>query len=92
MKLHVISRIGEPPLELDASQFLAFNDDGTPIVVAAEYGTQGAISVCHAGEGQEKFNRMLHNLGYGRHKVIVDRLSLPQPPSGASLISKPGGF
>jgi hypothetical protein len=90
MIIQILPKIGEQPIQLDAAQFIVLNDAGTPIIVAAEYGPQGAIRVCHAGEGADKFNAAMRAMGYGQHKIIVDELSQPPAPRGARLIGGPG--
>lgn len=74
------------PLKLEASQIVIYQDNGTPIVVAAHYGAAGTIAVASVEHNQLEFNQMLRRLGI-QMTVIVDRLHMPSPPPGARLVA-----
>jgi hypothetical protein len=71
-------------VSLPVSQLVVFNDQGTPIMVAGEYGPPGSIKVAHAADPD--FKQVLRAFGYGRHQIETTNLSLPEPPSGAKLL------
>jgi hypothetical protein len=79
--LQIVPKIGGQPLQLEASQFLVLNDEGTPIAVAGEYGPRGSVRIAHAGEND--FPAVLRAFGYGRHKIEVAFLDSPAAPRGA---------
>jgi hypothetical protein len=74
------------PLRLEANQLIVRNEQGTPICVAAVFGIDRAIAVSKAGD--HDFTQMLRQLGV-HDTVIVDKLVLPKPPPGATLIAGP---
>ena len=87
MTIEIIPRIGGQPLRLEVAQFILFNDDGTPIAVAGEFGPRGTVRIAHAGENS--FPSVMNAFGYGQHKVKVDHLEVPPPPSGARQLILP---
>lgn len=74
------------PLTVHATQVLVCQDNGTPIAVAAEYGTDASQAVSKVGDAD--FNTTLKALGVP-HEVVCDVLDLPKPPPGARLIAGP---
>jgi hypothetical protein len=74
------------PLRLDAAQVIVTHENGTPIYAAAQYGPDGAIAA--ATPDHADFNQILHNLGVDT-TVVVDKIQLPKPPTGARLIMGP---
>jgi len=86
VRVTVIPRVGAPPVVLEASQFVAEDDLGTPIAVGAAYGPDGAYAVSCVG--CPDFRRVLRALGVDR-TVVVDRLVLPRPQPGARLLAGP---
>lgn len=88
MIISIIPKIGGQPIVLDAAQFVAYQDNGTPISVGAEYGPENSQAVSCVGNTD--FERMLRALGV-RSTVVVDRLILPQPQPGAKLLAGPRG-
>lgn len=75
------------PVRMEASQVVVRQNNGTPVMIAADYGEVGNIVVASVAHNPEEFNRTLRQLGIGM-TVIVDRLQMPPPPPGARLISK----
>jgi len=75
------------PLRIPASQLVVFDDNGTPICVAGEYGPDGAYKVSHAAD--EDFNQSLRAFGVGRHQVVTDFLEPPPVPGGARPLTGP---
>ena len=74
------------PLALEASVVLVEHDDGTAVMVAAEYGNND-VAASHAGEAD--FNQTLARLGFDR-LTVCDRLELDPPPSTrARLVTGP---
>ena len=90
MIIQIIPKIGGAPIAVEAAQFAVFNEAGTLIAVAGEYGPKGTIRISHAGEDPNEFESTKRAFGYGQHEVVVDHLSSPPPPSGARLIGGPG--
>lgn len=86
MIIELILRVGEPPLVLNISQFVAYQDNGTPIAVGADYGPDATQAISMVGNPD--FNRVLQILGV-RKTVVVDKLHMPQPQPGARLIAGP---
>ena len=74
------------PVRLSVSQILVRQDNGTPIMVAAEYGANR--SQCCAKVGDKDFLSVLQALGINE-TVICDRIEMPPPPPGARLIAGP---
>jgi len=86
MRIQLIPHIGGQPLVLDVSQFVVYQDNGTPISVGAEHGPHGAQAVSCVG--CPDFQRMLKMLGV-RTTVVVQTLKMPQPTPGARLVAGP---
>jgi hypothetical protein len=76
------------PLVLNASQVLVRQDNGTPIMIAAKFGPDGAEAVGSLGHDAEEFNRFLRACGVNM-TCVVQRLRLPKPPPGARLVAGP---
>lgn len=85
------------PLVLHCNQVVIRQDNGTPIGIFAHYGQEGAYAASIAatckkcGCGMDDFNRLLRALGINT-TVIIDKLDLAKPPSGARLIAGPKPF
>jgi hypothetical protein len=79
---------GGQVLRLDVSQFIAYNGEGTPVVVAGEYGPR-AVKAAHAAD--DDFNRTMAAFGYGRHDIEAELISAASVPDGAKLLAGPGG-
>jgi hypothetical protein len=89
MFIQIIPKIGGQPIVIEASQLAVFGPvNGTPLVVAGEFGPSGAIKVSHAGD--QDFNSTLRAFGYN-HTVTVEALKLDPPPPGGKLIVPGGG-
>lgn len=86
MIVSIIPRVGGTPITLDASQVVVYQDNGTPIAVAAEYGPERSQAVSMAG--QADFQRFLRLLGVNT-TVVVDRLPVTKPHPGAVLVAGP---
>lgn len=86
MKVKLLPKIGGRPVVMDVSQFIVCQDNGTPIMVGAEYGTDNSQAVSMVG--QPDFQRMLQLLGV-HTTVVVDTLQMPAPQPGARLIADP---
>lgn len=86
MIIEIVSRVGGPPVVLEASQFVVRNDQGTPISVGAVYGPDDTDAVSCVGCSD--FQRMLRVLGINT-TVIVNRLAFPKPQPGAVLVAGP---
>ena len=88
MIIDVMNGISGPkPLRLEATQIVVYSDDGTPIMVAGEYGPKGAYRVAHVGDAD--FNQVLRAFGVQRHEVVVDHIDRASVPSGARLLAGP---
>lgn len=79
--------IGSAPIEMEATLVLCQQADGSAIMVAGEYGPEGAIAASHAAD--DDFNRVLRALGLP-YLTVCQRLVLPAPPVGAKLVAGPG--
>ena len=75
------------PVQLEASQVLVMNNEGTPVLIAGEFGPPGCQKVAKVGDSD--FQRTLETFGYGRHDIVVEDVKLPAVPAGAKLLSKP---
>lgn len=88
MIVEIIDGIGGPaPIRFPASQVLVCADDGTPIMIAGEYGLDGTYKVAHVGD--RDFQQVLKAFGVQRHEVIVDHIESAPIPGGAKLIAGP---
>lgn len=85
MIVQLITRTG--PLRIEASQILVENNEGTPIMVAGEFGPPGCQKIAKVGD--DDFQRTLEVFGYGRHEIIVEDLKPPAVPAGAKLLTRP---
>lgn len=74
------------PIVVAASQVVIRLSDGTPVAVAARYGSDGGYAVYHVKDPD--FHKMLRALGV-HTTVVVDNLSMPKPPPGARLVAGP---
>lgn len=86
MYVEIVNRFGEAPLRVPASQVVIKLDDGTPISVAALYGSEGSYCISHCKD--KDFNRILKTLHIDQ-TVICDDVSSSAPPEGARLILGP---
>jgi len=75
-------------LVVPASQIIIRQDDGTPLMVAAVYGPEGAIACGSVSHDEEEFNRFLRMLNI-HQTVMVQRIKMPPPPPGARLVAGP---
>lgn len=57
----IIEQVGKPPLRVAASQIVVRMPDGTPVSVAAEFGTSASVLVSHCADSN--FNENLRKLG-----------------------------
>jgi hypothetical protein len=80
------SGIGSAPIRLSINQIVIRQDNNTIIAVAAEYGMDKCQLVSHVGD--DDFNEVLAKLGI-HETTLCDTLQLPEPPTGARLISAP---
>jgi len=69
-----------------AAQIVVRDNNGTPICVAAVYGSDNTFKVSKAGDPD--FNRTLRELGV-HMTVVCHSLKLPGPQQGARLIAGP---
>jgi len=74
------------PLVLAVNQVIVRQDNGTPILVAAEFGAEKAQAAAKVGDAD--FQHLLRALGINE-TVVCDRVELPGPPPGARLIAGP---
>ena len=89
MKLEILTKgVGGTPLFIDASLVICRLADGTPVMLAGEYGPDGEVRASHALD--DDFNQTLGALGVSQ-LVMCDRLVLPSPPPGAKLLHAPTG-
>lgn len=70
----------------DVSSVVVRQNNGTPIMVAAEVGDGRTQQVAHVKDAD--FHRVLRQLGVS-DTVICDTLLLPPPPLGARLLTGP---
>jgi len=71
--VEIIESIGKPPLRIPASQVVIRMPGGTPVSLAAVYGTDDSVLVSHCEE--EQFNDNLRKLGINE-TVISTKLEL----------------
>jgi len=86
MIIHILTNVSREPVVMHATQVVVFNNQGTPISAAAEYGPEGAQKVVRVGDSD--FERFLKALGVGgdvRVDVVRDDV-----PSGARLLPDTG--
>lgn len=74
------------PLVLSVTQVVVRQDNGTPTMVAAEYGPDDTQAISKVGD--DDFNTTLQNLGI-HDGVVCDTILLPPPPTGARLLAGP---
>ena len=72
-KVEVLERVGVPPLTVDASQVVIRLLDGTPVSVAALFGSEEALMVSHADDSD--FNENLNKLGINE-TVITEKFEI----------------
>lgn len=71
--VEVVQSIGKPPIRLEASQVVVRMPDGTPISLAALYGSQESVMVSHCED--KSFNDNLRKLGINE-TVVTERLKV----------------
>ena len=76
------------PLRVEATQIVIYNDSGTPIAVAGEYGPDRAQKVAHAADAD--FAATLRAFGVARHQVVASELRTTPLNGGARLVDGPG--
>jgi hypothetical protein len=72
-KLEILQQIGKPPQVIEASQVVIRMPNGTPVCVAALYGSDQTILVSHCKDNS--FVNDLNKLGINE-TVIVERLDV----------------
>lgn len=75
------------PLRLTARQIVIRLPNGTPVVIAAEYGPDGCYAVSTYND--DDFNRMLRNLNIDRQPVTVVQAAMAPPINGSVLVAGP---
>jgi hypothetical protein len=88
MFIEILPKVGGTPVRLEASQVLLLLDNGSPVMVAGEYGAEGFVKCAHAMDAD--FQQVLRALGYKNHQVVVDILETTPPPRGARVVAGPG--
>ena len=68
IRLEILTRIGEEPIVLDASQVVVTLPDGSPIALAAVFGGTEGVQVSHCKDPE--FNKILKKLGIDRTTVV----------------------
>ena len=71
--VEVVQGIGKPPIVLEASQVLIRMPDGTPVSLAALYGSSSSVLVSHCED--TNFNNNLRKLGL-RDTVVTEKLKV----------------
>lgn len=74
------------PLRLAINQIVVYQNNGTPVMVAGEYGQDRTQIMARVGD--DDFNRVLRSLGIDMTVMCAD-VELPQLPAGARLIARP---
>jgi hypothetical protein len=88
MLIQIIPKIGGQPIVIEASQLAVFGPiNGTPLMVAGEFGPEGCVKVSHAGD--QDFNSTLRAFGYNQ-TVVVETMKLDPPPGGGQRIGGGG--
>lgn len=82
--------IGSTPVRLNATQVLVRSSDGTPLMVAAEYGPPGTHLIGSLGHNKAEFEKVLRELRIATTKLVLQSIKVPQPMGGAQLLSNPG--
>jgi len=72
-KVDIIERVGVPPMQLAASQVVVRLPDGTPVSIAALFGSDESVLVSHCDD--PKFNEDLQSLGINQ-TVITEKLEI----------------
>lgn len=72
-KVEVLQQFGKPAQTLEASQVVIRMPNGTPVCVAALYGSDETILVSHCKDGS--FTQDLNKLGINE-AVVVERLKV----------------
>ena len=73
--VEIIQSIGKPPLCVEASQLVVRLQDGTPISLAALYGSKDSVLVSHCDDST--FNDNLRKLGINE-TVVSSELKVDQ--------------
>jgi len=71
--VEIIQSIGQPPLRVEASQVVIRMPNGTPVCVAALFGTSESVLVSHCED--QNFNANLQKLGINE-TVISTKLKV----------------
>jgi hypothetical protein len=71
--VEILERIGQKPIVVPASQVVVRMPDGTPISVAALYGSSSSVMVSHCTD--KDFQETLGKLGI-KEKVIVTQIKV----------------
>jgi hypothetical protein len=86
MRIEIVDKVGTPPVRLPATRFVVYQDNATPVVAGAEFGSNREPTV--AMVGMDRFEQVLRLLGVTA-KVAVQTLQMPKPPPGARLVAGP---
>lgn len=71
--VEILERIGQKPIVVPASQVVVRMPDGTPISVAALYGSSSSVMVSHCTD--KDFQETLGKLGI-KEKVMVTQIKV----------------
>lgn len=72
-RIEVIQQVGKPPITLDASQVVIRMPNGTPVCIAAQYGSHSSLLLSHCNDSS--FQADLEKLGISE-TVFVERLAI----------------
>ena len=71
--VEVVQSIGRPPIKMEASQVVIRMSDGTPVSLAALYGSIDSVLVSHCDD--PNFNNNLKKLGIN-DTVVTEKLRI----------------
>jgi hypothetical protein len=69
--VEIISEIGVAPLRIPASQIIIRHPNGTPVSVAAMYGSDRSLLVSHCAD--KSFQDALNKLAVGETVILEDK-------------------
>jgi hypothetical protein len=68
--VEIIQQLGKPPVRLSASQVVVRMPDGTPVSVAALYGSSESVLVSHCSD--PNFQQNIKKLGVNETIIVTD--------------------
>lgn len=79
MIIRAYGRLGGKPIVEEVTMLVVENDQGTPIVIASDYGNGAVSAEIAVPERMDRFRRMLAAMGIDRTFISTNAMHLKKP-------------